>query len=425
MVLARSNRGILSLYVILDRMLKVSIITAFIFMSMAMANTVVAQKPPSAIKLFEMGVEKLDEEQYEQALSYLNESIKLDPKYADAYSARGEVRERLKDLDGAMIDYAICVELLPDQYEPLFSLAVIRYELKLYELAKQDFLKLQRLPAGHTNRIMYRQTAQGTGTDKIMTAQSMMKSELYNYLGLIETKLNNCKTGIVYLDSAIRVNSTEADYYVNRALAKQACKDETAQDDFKKALKINPDHALTKHNQVVQSKQDSFDQSEAQLTEIIRNDSTLQYPYIARGYYRLTNGNFKGALADYNQALKIDDGDPHLWLNRGLTKEKLQDYTGAFSDYTRAIDLKENFANAWMNRGNVLMKQNRFEDAIEDYTVAILHQPNYGYAYLNRALSKHYQKLSGACDDLKQAEAFGMKVDKALRDEICKGSSRQ
>lgn len=386
-----------------------------------MTQALVAQRPPSADKLFEMGIEKLDEEQYEQALSYLNQAIKLNPKYHEAYQARAEVRERLNDLDGAMIDYAICVELLPDQYDPLFSLAVIRYQLRLYELSKQDFLKLLDLPAGETNRILYRQTAQGTGTDKIMTAQGMMKSELYNYLGLIETRLNNCKRGIQYLDSAIRINSTEADYYVNRALAKQACKDESAaQLDFKKALAINPDHALTKHNQAIQSKQDSFDQTEAQLTDIIRNDSTLQYPYIARGYYRLTNGNFKGALADYDRALKIDNSDPHVWLNRGLTKEKLQDYKGAFSDYTQAIERKENFANAWLNRGNVLMKQSRFEDAIEDYTVAILHQPNYGYAYLNRALSKHYQKLQGACDDLKQAESLGMKVDPVMRTEICK-----
>ena len=422
MVLASSNRGIYLYNITTGRILKVSIILGLISWGLALSSPVAAQRPPSAERLFEMGMEKLDEEQYEQALSYLNESIKLNPKYAEAYAGRAAVRERLKDPAGAMIDYAICVELLPDQYDPLFSLAVIRYELKLYELAKLDFLKLQHLPTGATNRIIYRQTAQGTGTDKIMTVQGMMKSELYNYLGLIETKLNNCSQGILYLDSAIRFTA-EADYYVNRALAKQACNDEAgAQVDFKKALAINPDHALTKHNKAVQSKQDSFDQTEEQLTEIIRNDSTLQYPYIARGYYRLTNGNLKGALADYNRALKIDDQDPHLWLNRGLTKEKLQDYTGAFSDYTRAIDLKENFANAWMNRGNVLMKQNRFEDAIEDYTVAILHQPNYGYAYLNRALSKHYQKLPGACDDLKQAEALGMKIEKSVREEICKNN---
>ena len=402
----------------MGRILKVSIILGLI--SLAMCSSTVAQRVPSAEALFELGIAKLDEEQYEQALSLLNESIKINPKYAEAYSARAEVRERLNDLNGAMIDYAICVELLPDWYEPLFSLAVIRYEMKLYSLAKQDFLKLQQLPAGHTNRILYRQTAQGSGTDKVMTAQGAIKSELYNYLGLIETQLQNCRVGITYLDSAIKLNPHEADYYVNRARAKQACKDQTAQDDFKRALAINPDHSLTKHNQAVQAKDDSFDQTEKQLTEIIQNDSTLQYPYIARGYFRLTNGNLKGALADYDRAIKIDDHDPHLWLNRGLTKEKLQDYVGAFSDYTKAIDLKENFANAWLNRGNVLMKQSRFEDAIEDYTVALLHQPNYGYAYLNRALSKHYQKLSGACEDLKQAEALGMKVDKSVRAEICK-----
>lgn len=379
-----------------------------------------AQRPPSEAQLYEAGMERLNEEQYEQALSLLNGLIKLNPKYPEAYAARAEVRERLNDLHGAMIDYAICVELLPDQYDPLFSLAVIRYELRLYELAKQDFLKLQHLPTGETNRILYRQAAQGTGTDKIMTAQGAIKSELYNYLGLIETQLQNCKRGIKYLDSAIQLNSTEADYYVNRALAKQACSDETATDDVKRALAINPDHSLTRHNIAVQSKQDSFDQTEKQLTEIIQSDSTLQYPFIARGYYRLTNGNYKGAQEDYSYALEIDDTDPHLWLNRGMAKEKLNDLTGAFGDYTQAIEIKENFVNAWLNRGNVLMKQQRFQDAIEDYSVAILHQPDYGYAYLNRALAKHYDKKHDACQDLKQAEALGMKIEKTVKDEICK-----
>jgi tetratricopeptide (TPR) repeat protein len=397
--------------------LKLSIILLFI--SFTVCSVAAAQRPPSAEALYEMGIAKLDEEQYEQALSHLNESIKLNPKYPEAYSARAEVRERLNDLDGAMIDYAICVELLPDWYEPLFSLAVIRYELKLYELAKQDFLKLQHLPTGLTTRIIYRQTAKGTGTDKITTAQSGMKSDLYNYLGLIETQMQNCKAGITYLDSAIKLSPHEAHYYVNRARAKQECKDQTAQDDFNRALAIDPDRSLTKYNMTVQSKLNSFEQTENQLTEIIQNDTTLQYPYVARGFYRLSSGNLKGALADYDRALKIDGRNPQLWLNRGLTKEKLQDYTGAFSDYTQAIELQENFANAWLNRGNVLMKQNRFEDAIEDYTVAILHQPNYGYAYLNRALSKHYQKITGACEDLTQAEALGMKVDKSIKEEIC------
>ena len=401
-------------------MLKVRVIVLGAIWGILLSVHSNGQHPPSPEKLYEQGMEKLDEEQYEQALSFFNECIKASPKFADAYAGRAQVRERLKDLDGAMIDYAICVELLPDQYDPLFSLAVIRYELKLYELSKQDFLKLRNLPAGHTNRVLYRQTAQGTGTDKIMTAQGGLKSELYNYLGLIETQLQNCTSGIKYLDSAIQLNSSEADYYVNRALAKQACKDVTAQQDFKKALAINPDHSLTKHNMVVQSKENSFDQTEKQLTDIIQADSTLQYPFIARAYYRLTNGNYKGALKDYDIAMRIDNRDPNLWLNRGLAKEKLNDLIGAFNDYTQAIDRQERFTKAWLNRGNVLMKQQRFADAIEDYTVAILHQPDYGYAYLNRALAKHYIKEPTACSDLKQAEALGMTVDKSLKAEICK-----
>ncbi|HEY3430385.1 MAG TPA: tetratricopeptide repeat protein [Cyclobacteriaceae bacterium] len=378
------------------------------------------KKPPTAEALLEKGIELLNEDQYTQALSSLSESIKLNPKLTEAYAARAEVRERLGDLNGAMIDYAICVELLPLQFDPLFSLAVIRYELKLYELAKEDFLKLLSLDPGTTNRILYRQTAQGTGTDKILTAQGTIQSEILNYLGLIETRLNNCKRGVHYLDSAIHLNSGEADYYVNRALAKQACHDPSSEDDFKQALVLNPDHPLTKHNMTVQAKENTFDQTEKQLTDIIKNDSTLQYPFIARAYYRLTNGNYKGAVEDYSLALEIDSGDPAIWLNRGLAKEKLNDLIGAFSDYTQAIELRETYANAWVNRANVLLKQKRFQDAIDDYTIAILHQPDYGYAYINRALAKHYSQAPDACDDLKQAEALGIKIDKSLWSEVCK-----
>jgi tetratricopeptide (TPR) repeat protein len=399
-------------------MLKVNIILTIISLCTFTQNGF-TQLPTSSQMLYHQAIEHIDNERYAEAITLLNECIRLKPRHANAYAARAEVRERLKDIDGAMIDYAICVELLPDQFEPLFSLAIIRYELKLYDLAKQDFLKLQHLSAGETNRIYYRQVARSTGTDKIMTAQSgSIKMELYNYLGLIEMQLDNCSRAILYMDSAIQLNNTEADYFVNRALAKNDCGDKTAQDDFKKALAINPDHSLTLHNIAVK-KIDSTEDTEAQLTAIIDADATLQYPFIARAYYRLISGNYKGADQDYTFALALDDRDPHLWQNRGLAREKLNDLTGAFNDYSHAIELKENFVYAWLNRGNVLTKQERFQDAVEDYSIAILHQPDYGLAYLNRALAKLYGELEGACEDLKQAEALGIKVDKAIKDKIC------
>lgn len=386
-----------------------------------MLEPVAAQRSLRQEKLYERGVDLLNNENYRDALQIFNQCIEELPLDAEAYASRADVRERLNDLDGAMVDYAICVELRPDWYDPLFSLAVIRYKFKLYELARMDFLKLQKLPPGHTNKILYRQTAQGTGTDKVMTVQGAIKSELYNYLGLIETRLNNCRKAIAFLDTAIQLNTTEPDYYTNRALAKRNCHDVTADEDSQKALSINPTHALTRHNMAVQAKGNSFHQTEDQLTAIILSDSTLQYPFIARGYYRLTNGNYKGAVEDYTYALLIDNQDPHLWLHRGMAKEKMNDLIGAFSDYTHAIELKENFANAWVNRANVLLKQKRFEDAIDDYTVAILHQPDYSYAYMNRALAKHYSNsYTDACADIKQAEALGMKVEKSVKEEICK-----
>jgi tetratricopeptide (TPR) repeat protein len=55
-----------------------------------------------------------------------------------------------------------------------------------------------------------------------------------------ETKLENYKEAIFWLDSAIQIESKEPDYYVNRAMAKEGMKDSTAINDYKKALLLNP-----------------------------------------------------------------------------------------------------------------------------------------------------------------------------------------
>jgi tetratricopeptide (TPR) repeat protein len=379
-----------------------------------------AQKP-SFEMLYEDGLALMNTEQYQLALSILTKCIELSPRFSDAYAARGEVRERLHDVNGAMIDYAICIELSPGAFEPLFSLAVVRYELRLYELAKADFLKLQHLPTGSTNRILYRQVPGSSGTNKVMTAQSGgLKPDIYNYLGLIELRLQNCHNAISYFDSALQTTPNEADYLVNRALAKKECNDPTFDDDYKKALAIDPHHSLTLHNIAVQKRDDPNTNSEQQLTAIIEADSTLLYPLIARAFIRLANGNYSDAEADYSKALTFDSLNANLWLNRGIAREKNSDFQGAFWDYTQAIELKEKFAFAWFNRGNVLLKQSRFNDAIEDYTVAILYQTDYGLAFLNRGLAKYYAKLGGACEDLKKAEGLGVKLEPNLKKELCK-----
>lgn len=379
-------------------------------------------KRASSAALYEQGEAAHNAGNYKLALEYLNKCLTESPGFAEAYFTRGAAKEQLQDLAGANTDYNIYLELKPDQPEALLSRATVGYQLGFYDRAKADFLKLLTLPAGETNTVYYNQSASSTGSNQIMTAQGLIKPQLYNYLGLVETKLGRYKEAIGWLDSAIAIDPKNADYLVNRGIAKESLNDITASADYYAALALRPDHAIALHNlAVLKRKTGEIGAMNDDLDKAIESDSSMLYPYLERAYQRMEGGYYKGALEDYNQALEIQSNDPEIWLNRGHVKEKLNDYKGAQSDYTKAIALKENYEKAWLNRGNVLSKLGRIEDAIEDYTVAITFNPEYAAAFFNRAIARQRNKqLTEACQDLQRAETLGQVVSEKMKKEICK-----
>jgi tetratricopeptide (TPR) repeat protein len=382
--------------------------------------SLVAQGKKDVHKLFELAQEAMDHDEYTRALELLNELLTASPGFMKAYLTRAAVREQLNDPAGAITDYSIYLEKNDLDTEAHLARGVVRYKQGQYDHAKEDFQKLLTLKSGPTNKVFYRQSSTGPGTVQVMTVQSGGKSYLLNYLGLCETKLNAFPTAIAYFDSAIRIDNREADYYVNRGIAKEGLKDSTAIDDYRKALLLDPTHGIARHNlSVLKSRKGEKAAAENILNEMIASDSTMLYAYVQRAYQRLEAGYYKGAAEDYDEALKIDQTDPELFMARGIAREKLKDFQGAFSDYTKAIDLKENMENAWLNRGNVLTKLNRAQDAIEDYTVAITYSPNFAAAYYNRGIARYKVKSKEACDDIKKAESLGFKSDEKTRTKIC------
>lgn len=395
----------------------------FTFLLFFLTGFAVAQdKRANSKALYEQGENAHNSGDYKLALELLNRCIQADPSLAEPYFTRGTTRERLQDLSGAHTDYNIYLELRPDQSEALFSRATVRYRLGLYEQAKEDFLKLLVLPPGETQTIFFNLSASKSGSNQVMTTQGDIKPQIFNYLGLVETKLNNPKAAVTWLDSAIHLHGKNADYYVNRGIAKEGLNDTTAMQDYKTALSFKPDHTLALHNIAVlkRKKGEAVDVNDA-LEKAIESDSSMLYPYLERAYQRMEGGYYKGALEDYDRALKIFDKDPEIWLNRGHVKEKLNDLKGAYSDYTKAIELNEKFDKAWLNRANVLSKLGRPQDAVDDYTVAITFNPDYAAAFFNRAIARHKLKQSGeACLDLKKAESLGLVINEKMKNEMCK-----
>ncbi len=386
-------------------------------------SPVLSQSNKSARILHQEAEEALARKQLNKALEILNECIRIDPYFYDAYYTRGLVREQLAEFDGALTDYNIYVERMPDHTEALFSRATLRYKRGQYELAKADFIKLLSLPPGETTTVFFQQDQFASSATKIFTTQGNGKAYLLNYLGLTETKLKNYEAAIKALDSAIALHPKDADQLVNRGLAKENSQDiEGAIADYELALTINPEHSLALHNlAALSSTVGSGEDSEKLLVESIERNPELPYPHAQLAYQKFNRGDFIGALEEYNTAINIDSSDVNYLLNRGLVKEKLKDYEGSINDFTKAISLKPDYESAWFNRGNVLTKLNGLEEAIEDYSMAIFYNPRYAAAYYNRALNRNKLGVNKeACEDLRMAEELGMMIKKSVRDKICK-----
>ena len=124
--------------------------------------------------------------------------------------------------------------------------------------------------------------------------------------------------------------------------------------------------------------------------------------YFDRGFEKGENGDYYGAISDYNKALEIDPNDSMAYYNRGWNKGKLKDYYGAISDFNKAIEINPNYANAYFLRGNSKDELEDYYGAIADYTKALTLDPNNLDALYNRGWLRTDNKIKnydGAISD--------------------------
>jgi len=370
---------------------------------------------------FQKGEEAMDAQSYKTALAHFNECLRLDPYFTEAYYSRAHVRESLGDTKGAMTDFSIYLESKPQNTDALFSRALLRYQQAQWATAREDFLQLLTAPPGETKSLFF--AIDKESGSPVASTQSNMTSSVLNYLGLVDTKMKDYKRAVQYLDSAIKLDPKNPEFFINRGWARQEMYDTLkAIADYQKALVLNPEGSLARHNlAVLSAKKGNLKEMEKLLTEAIERNPQEAHFYTARAINYTAQGDLTKAMTDYNSSIHLDPNNPDIWLRRGLLKEKTKDLNGALADLTESIKIKDDNAQAWVQRGNLMMKLNRAKDAHEDYTIAITHLPEFGYAYHCRALAQQrLGDLKAACEDMKTAQSFGIKLDTKELSEVCK-----
>jgi Flp pilus assembly protein TadD len=370
---------------------------------------------------FQKGEEAMDVQSYKTALAHFNECLRLDPYYMEAYYYRAQIRESMGDSKGALTDFNIYLESKPQNTEALFSRAMLRYQYAQWAMAREDFLKLLKSPAGETRSVFFA-TDRESG-NPIVTTQSNMTSSVLNYLGLVDTKMKNFSRAVKYLDSAIRLDQKNPEFFINRGFAYQEMRDTVrATQDYQKALTLNSESSLARYNlAVLSAKKGNLKEVEKLLSEAIERSPQSAIYFTARAINYTAQGDLQKAITDYNSSIHFDNSNPEVWMKRGVLKQKMKDLNGALADFTQSIKLKDNDEKVWIYRGNLMLELKRVKEAIEDFTIASTLKPEFGLAYYSRALAHQLGgNLKDACEDLMKAQSLSIAIDAKIKASICK-----
>ena len=196
----------------------------------------------------------------EKAIEYLNNAIKLQPDYADAYGNRGNAYGNLGQQQRAIEDYDEVIRLQPDYAYAYNNRGFAYNSLGQYKRAIEDFNEAIRLQLddvlAYNNR--------GNAYDKLDQPQRAIKDyneairlypdnamAYYNRGGVYYT-LGQYQRAIEDYSNAIRLKPDDADAYYSRGVVNYTLdQHQRAIDDYSNAIRLRPDYAYAYSNRAV------------------------------------------------------------------------------------------------------------------------------------------------------------------------------
>ena len=149
---------------------------------------------------------------------------------------------------------------------------------------------------------------------------------------------------------------------------------------------------------------DDRDGALADYNEAIRLEPDDAWAYLDRGWLRVDMADHRGAAADFDEAVRLNPDFAQAYSRRGLLRMDMADYRGAVADFDEAIRLDGGDVDAYYNRGVSRSAMGDRAGALTDYNEAIRLDPEHAWAYFNRGmLREHEGDHTGAVADYGEA----------------------
>lgn len=209
------------------RKLTIACLLALLLTSQAQAfslNSASGGYQDEGTKLYVRGTSKLQEQNYSEALVYLNRAVKLRPDMAEAFHNLGFAYEKNGDIQNAIRAYEQAIRIKPDYATALnnlgYLLATSEQDSKKGVVLCQRAVGLQPNSANFRDSLGWALYKSGKNEDAIKQFKIALKidpnfAKSYFNLGLVEYTLSNYQSAVTSFKNVIRLNASNIKAYVS------------------------------------------------------------------------------------------------------------------------------------------------------------------------------------------------------------------
>lgn len=369
----------------------------------------------------------------DQALIDLNESLRLDSKFAWAYYSRGNVFMLKREIEIAIADYTQAISLESDAIIYYQGRASAYAAARNYDLAIADYSKAISLNSNDVGIWRGRASMYQAKKDYTRAVEDLTRvigldptnPTNYSIRGNVRRELNQTDLAISDYSQVIQLNPKYCPAYGERAkLYRLTGRIELAEADEKKAADLCPGRATsTSPADWITQAEDKmrhrrFDEAlriaEDQLAKDPRNAVAIRLKTEAVSYVKpgdsnsrssgiqtvlqmltgkalrdarefearawalymnkariMTDADYDLVIADCNEATRLDSRFDRAYVLRGSIWQMRKLYERAIADFSKAIELYPNIANTRRFRANLYRQKGDYDSAIADLTAVI------------------------------------------------------
>lgn len=373
------------------------------------------------------------ENRYKDALNFVEDAIKTDSSFYDAYKERISINSILGNSKSTNDLYyrKTAKELIERQIQQNpedKSLYIKRGHLRLmnddFEGALQDGIHVLKINTNDYDAyVLMRTICEKMGQPekairyqkKILQFQPGDMIQIYN-LAYLYQKINQPDQALKLLNDLIVKDPANAKFYILRAGLMLMKGDlSAAKNDFNRAILINPGNYFAyRERGTFYMKTSSPEMARNDLNHAIKllGEDIQKNPQNAplcflRGEIMEQAGNIQDALNEYEKYLQTWPPNISVLKNKAEAHFSQKQWQKAIESYTMIIDNFPEETEIFFNRSRAYVQSGNLEKALEDLNTVIRFYPEeYRYYYVRSMIKKQLGDNAGSNNDLKTTAEF-------------------